>query len=135
MRVPQRSGDSWRAARWVPVLAWMGVIFFLSAQPDLPHPSTGWLDLAFSCGAHALVYAVLALLLAWALGTDRRALLVALGLAVLYGLSDEFHQAFVPGRHPDPLDLMCDAAGAGAALAAWAGLHRVLDHRRGSQAR
>jgi len=38
-------------------------------------------------------------------------------LAVLYALTDEFHQSFVPGRHPSLLDvLVFDAAGAAIAL-------------------
>ena len=121
-----------RPLRWALVLGWMAVIFILSAQPDLPRPSLGWLDLAISCGAHGFVYAVLALLLVWAFGTNRRALFGAFLLAMLYGLSDEFHQSFVPGRHPDPLDLLCNGAGAGVALAAWAWLRRVLERPLGS---
>jgi VanZ family protein len=47
-----------------------------------------------------------------------RPALWAFAVALLYGLSDEFHQAFVPGRHPDPLDIVTDIAGAAAALLA-----------------
>jgi VanZ family protein len=102
----------------------MGIIFFLSAQPDLPHPESGWLDMVLSCGAHFVLFGVLAMLLSWALGHGRRGMLVGLALACLYALSDEFHQSFVPGRVTDPLDLACDAAGAGSALAALAWLRR-----------
>ncbi len=42
----------------------------------------------------------------------------ALVIAVIYGLSDEFHQSFVPGRNADLLDVITDAAGAAAGL--WA---------------
>ena len=104
---------------WLPVLAWMGLIFYLSAQPDLPHPETGWADLLFSSGAHAFVFGVLAVLWARALGARRRALWIAFALTALYALSDEFHQAFVPGRTPDPLDLLCDGLGALVGLALW----------------
>jgi VanZ family protein len=38
-------------------------------------------------------------------------------MAVMFGLSDEIHQYFVPGRNMDPLDLLTDAIGA--ALALW----------------
>ena len=31
---------------------------------------------------------------------------------MLYGLSDEFHQSYVPGRMADPYDWIADAAGA-----------------------
>lgn len=39
-------------------------------------------------------------------------LLVPIGFAVLYGMSDEFHQLFVPNRTCDPADLLADAIGA-----------------------
>jgi VanZ family protein len=102
--------------RWLPVVAWMGLIFFLSAQSDLPHPKGGWADVLISSGGHAFVFGVLAVLWVRALGERRQAWPVALALTVLYALSDEFHQAFVPGRHPDPLDLVCDGLGAALGL-------------------
>lgn len=105
---------------WLPVMAWMGLIFFLSAQPDLPHPDTGWADFLVSSLAHTFVFGVLALLWGRALGERPGALRLALVLTLLYALSDELHQAFVPGRVPDLWDLACDAMGAGLALLAWA---------------
>jgi VanZ family protein len=106
---------------WLPVVVWMGVIFFLSAQPDLPQPYAGWADWLISSAAHAFVFGVLAVLWARALGKRHRGWLLALVLTGLYALSDEFHQAFVPGRHPDPWDLLCDGFGAalGLMLLAW----------------
>jgi len=109
-------------------LLWMGLIFFLSAQPDLPHPQTGWLNLLLSSAAHIFMFGVLAVLWAWALGQGRHGWLVALALTVLYALSDEFHQSFVPGRHADPFDLVCDALGAAVGLAAWVWLRRWRRH-------
>jgi VanZ family protein len=109
---------------WLPLLAWMGLIFYLSAQPDLPHPNTGWADLLVSNGAHATVFGVLAVLWARALGERPRALPIALALTLLYALSDEFHQAFVPGRHPDPWDLIFDGLGAAVGLGLWMGWRR-----------
>lgn len=108
-----------RPVRWGLVLGWMALIFFLSAQPDLPHPDSGWLASLFSSGAHLLFYGVLALLLNWALGNGGWGLALAFGLTLLYGISDEFHQSFVPGRVPDAFDLLCDGLGAALALAAW----------------
>ena len=104
---------------WLPLIAWMGLIYFLSAQPDLPSLETGWADLLISSGAHALVFGVLAVWWQRALGVGRRAWLLAFGLTMLYALSDEWHQAFVPGRTPDPLDVLCDGLGATLALASW----------------
>jgi len=105
---------------WLPVVAWMGVIFFLSAQPDLPQPGTGWADWLISSMAHTLMFGVLALLWMRALGERRHAWLLAFSLSALYALSDEFHQAFVPGRTPDPWDLLFDGFGAALGLLLWA---------------
>jgi len=45
---------------------------------------------------------------------------LAAGLTIAYGLTDEVHQIFVPGRTFDPADLLADAAGAcAAATLAW----------------
>lgn len=110
--------------RWAAVAGWMGLIFLLSGQSKLPslleRP-----DLQDIAG-HFLVYAVLALLLHWALAGAgvARASIWAFGAVLLYGISDEFHQSFVPGRHPDPYDVFTDVCGAGAALAALKYVHR-----------
>ncbi len=105
---------------WLPVAVWMGLIFYLSAQPDLPQPRTGWVGLVISSAAHAFVFGMLALLWARALGERRHVLLLALALTMFYALTDEFHQAFVPGRYPDPWDLVCDGLGAALGLGLWA---------------
>ena len=80
---------------------------------------------------HFVVYAVWALLGLAALSRQfprlslrRRAVLAALGAAA-YGLSDELHQMFVPGRHADPLDWLADVAGAAAAVATCGALARL----------
>lgn len=69
-----------------------------------------------SITGHFTVYAVLALLLWWTmepldLSTRRRFAMVLAG-AVVYGLSDEWHQSFVSGRDPSLLDLVVDGVGA-----------------------
>lgn len=64
------------------------------------------------------VYAVLALLLAWGLGRvfpawgRGRVLGLAFLIPLAYGVSDEFHQHFVPGRSVDALDVLADGTGA-----------------------
>jgi VanZ family protein len=104
---------------WLPLAAWMGLIFYLSAQPDLPHPETRGLDLLISSMAHAFMFGVLAVLWVRVLGHNRHVWLLAFALTMLYAMSDEFHQAFVPGRHPDPWDLVCDGLGAAFGLLGW----------------
>ena len=105
------------ALRWAAVIAWMGVIFFLSSRPDLPNFAPGLPGLE-EIGGHLTAYGVLAGLLWWALRGSgvRYPATWALVLAVLYGVSDEFHQSFVPGRDMSVSDLMVDLIGAGVAL-------------------
>ena len=104
---------------WGPVLAWAGLIFFLSSLPDL---SSGLEhDLLFRKVAHMVEYDVLAALLWRALGRSRPFSIAALfvlsfSLSVLYAASDEWHQSFVPGRQATVYDVMSDAAGAALGL-------------------
>ncbi len=106
-----------RALRWGAVAVWMGVIFYLSAQPSLPNLAPGAPGLEEVAG-HLFVYFVLALLMRWALAGEgvRYSGLSALAIVALYGISDEFHQGFVPNRTPSLSDWRNDLLGAGAAL-------------------
>lgn len=126
--------DGRRGLRWGLVLAWMGLIFALSAQPDMVHHPDSVTDIVLKKLGHLAEYAVLAGLVWWALrahatSLDRRTYLVAFVMAVLYAASDEWHQTLVPGRNGNIYDWTVDAAGAGLALV---GL-RILLLRRGRQ--
>ena len=91
---------------WLPVVAWAGLIFTLSSVPDLGTGLGGW-DLLLRKLAHAAEYAVLGLLLLRALGRAA----TAFWLGAAYAVTDEIHQAFVPGRVASPVDFAIDAAG------------------------
>lgn len=75
---------------------------------------------------HFIEYGVLGLLLVRAAYQStvrrRRNYWLCLLVAVLYGLSDEFHQMFVPHRTADIWDLMADSAGAFAFAWTWLAL-------------
>jgi VanZ family protein len=107
---------------WVPPVALMALIFFLSAQPDLSSGLGAW-DVLLRKLAHAGVYAVLTLLWWRALRTtgaaQPRPIAAAWLIAIAYSATDEWHQTFVTGRHGSPLDVLIDAGGASAA-ALWA---------------
>ncbi|MGH3065729.1 MAG: VanZ family protein [Gaiellaceae bacterium] len=99
---------------WLPVLAWAALIFALSSIPDLGTGLGGW-DLALRKLAHTAEYAVLAALLMRATGRSR----LAFVLGTLYAVSDEIHQAFVPGRMGAPLDVAIDTLGVACGIVLW----------------
>ena len=102
------------ATTWLPVLLWAGLIFALSSIPSLDSGLGGW-DLVLRKIAHAMEYALLAVLLVRALGQEGP----AAAAAVAYAASDELHQHFVPGRHGALRDVAIDAAGAVAGILLW----------------
>jgi len=99
---------------WLPVVAWAGLIFALSSIPDLGTGLGGW-DLLLRKLAHAAEYAVLGALLLRA--THRAGLAFTLGL--VYAVSDELHQALVPGRQGSPFDVAIDAVGVACGVLLW----------------
>ncbi len=102
-------------------VAYCGFLFFLSAQSTLPLPQYfSWQDLI----EHAAAYFVLGLLARKA--APDVSLWVIASLVALYGLSDEIHQYFVPGRFCDILDFAADATGGTIALI----IHRHLMLKR-----
>ena len=101
--------------RWLLALslAWMVLIFILSAQSSIQVPD---LFLYQDKALHSLLFGVLGFLWALLIMSDGRrpafwhVLMVSL-LVMGYGGLDEFHQSFVPGRTPDILDLAADTTG------------------------
>ena len=91
---------------WLPVVAWAALIFALSSIPNLS-TAEGVLGDVLSSGAHAVEYAIFAVLLLRAL--DARLAAFAAGIA--YAITDEIHQSFVPGRVASGIDLLVDAVG------------------------
>jgi VanZ family protein len=81
--------------------------------------------------AHFAEYAVLFFALNWALNFGMRgrwrlqtALFTFFG-CVIYAMSDEWHQSFVPGRGPSLHDVLIDAAGALFAFLCWLAYTRL----------
>jgi VanZ family protein len=100
---------------WLPAVAWAGVIFVFSAQPNLRFASDDALDFLVRKLGHMTVFGILAILAWVAIARTtgwRRSWAWALVLTVLYAISDELHQGSVAGRHPSPLDVGIDATGA-----------------------
>ncbi|NHZ69804.1 MAG: VanZ family protein [Thermotogales bacterium] len=107
-------------------LAWMGVLFYLSHQPTLHTPMLfSGQDKLF----HATAYGILGFLLLGsrtpaAQGFTNIQVRGSIIIASLYGISDEFHQYFVPGRNTDVWDWVADTLGAVVAITLLAWLSR-----------
>jgi VanZ family protein len=93
----------------------MGVIFALSATPSLASPFEPVYDFILRKLAHLTVFAVLTVLLFRAfrlhVASPTYAWLLAMGVAVLYACSDEWHQTVVPGREGTIRDVVIDSFG------------------------
>ena len=97
---------------WLPAITYMAIIFTLSSFP-LQSPV---IDKIGDKTIHILEYGILVHLLAFALHKTtqwplRKIGLTAITLTVLYGISDEIHQAFVPNRLCDWKDIIADFIG------------------------
>ena len=117
------------ATAWAPAIAYMALIWMLSSLTlnvrlsELPLGDKG---------VHLVEYGVLGFLVAhasmrtWPHRGLARTFALAVFVTVLWGLLDEIHQAFVPGRSSEALDLVADGAGAvgGASVRAVLGLAR-----------
>jgi VanZ family protein len=126
---------------WGLALLWMLVIFAFSHQAHSGAYTEAYLQEAnvpIRKLAHMFEFAVLAVLYQAALAgyliapsetAEKNKLKnywLALALALLYALSDEFHQAFVPGRSATLFDAAVDAAGALAGLTCVYWLRRII---------
>lgn len=98
-----------------PVLAYAGLIFLLSSTTTLTYviPSI----FGFDKLAHFFEYYILGFLIRrWLIAkqscfANRHSFALTVVIGTLYGLSDEWHQSFVPGRHATLWDVLFDSLG------------------------
>src|SRR5688572_26225630 len=91
----------------------MAVIFWLSSMSSDEEAQPVW-ELILRKLGHFGGYAALAALWYWALrrsASIRVAVPTAVAIGLVYAVSDEYHQTFVPGRFGTPIDVAIDAAG------------------------
>jgi len=107
----------------LPALLIAGVIWFLSSQSILPQPKgiLGW-DKLQHLAAFAVLAAAVGLWVTPAFGKRRPVLSLLLTALVgsAYGVIDELHQYFVPGRDCNFWDWLADTLGAFLGAAAMA---------------
>ncbi len=126
---------------WLPVILWMGLIFFVSTDfgssthtsqiiepilkwlnPDISSTAIDLVQTIIRKGGHFTEYAILALLALRSVNLSRpngshfQAIAIALLIAATYAATDEFHQSFIPSRTASIYDVMIDTSGAFAAL-------------------
>jgi VanZ family protein len=99
-----------------PAVAWALLIFILSSIPGTKLP-----EIAHEINdkiEHASVYFIFGLLIYRAIEPRNNLhhfswmrLIVSIGIVILYGITDEIHQGFVPGRTEDVLDAAADTTG------------------------
>ena len=88
--------------------------------------------------AHVVLYMGFGLLLNPTLSTSNSYILkehaapLSIAIGTLYGVTDEFHQSFVPYRSADPVDLLADFVGLFIAQLLIIGYHSLKRYSRGS---
>ena len=107
--------------RYLPVIAWAGLIFFFSSLKTIPSPQDTVLNFVLKKSAHIFEYAVLYWLtfraVNWEIhGISHKKFLAPLIFTLPYAIFDEIHQSFVPNRHAKLYDIGFDLAGALLAL-------------------
>ena len=100
---------------WLPPILWAVVIFSFSSLPTVKASQFFWKDFLIKKSAHVLEYAIFTVLLYRALRaygmTKKDAAVSSIFVALLYGISDEIHQTFTPGREPRVRDVIFDTIG------------------------
>ncbi len=106
---------------WGPAAIWVAVLFLLSeVEGTFAIP---WIIVDDKI-LHFLLYSALGATLAWGWTRMRRRVphWAVVSVGAVYGLADEWHQSFVPGRSPSLGDAFADLAGTVAGFALVAGL-------------
>ena len=99
---------------YFPPILWAGLIFFVSS---LPSESIQKIGVSFDDFIlHTIEYSIFGFLLSRAFLKENYQLnwkinIMIILIGVLYGLSDEFHQSFVPGRYTELSDFIADSSG------------------------
>lgn len=121
---------------WLFVAIWMGVIFYLSHQSGATSSklSSGFMNIIVQTftllfpfeinvenfhflirkGAHFCAYFILGILVMNALYGSRNKkveTIIASSICIIYAITDEFHQLFIPGRSGEVMDVVIDSCG------------------------
>jgi len=97
---------------WAAVIFYCSIIFYMSSLPGSNIPGPEGVDLSF---LHVFEYAILAHLLYFSIKEDvkdnRKAVIYSIALSFIFGITDEIHQIYVPGRSFDYIDMFFNLIG------------------------
>lgn len=100
----------------LPPLLWMVIIFIMSSKTRVSITHTFTVDFLIFKSLHMIEYAILYFLLFRSFyrfeKTKKKAIYISLVVSILYAVSDELHQTFVPTREGHIRDILFDSAGA-----------------------
>lgn len=101
---------------WLPPFIWMGMIFYMSSQKSIPLTKNVVADFVTFKTLHMIEYAYLFFLFYRAFQSikivqSKIAGLCAFIIAILYSLTDELHQLFIPTRQGRLRDVLFDIFG------------------------
>ncbi len=101
---------------WIPPILWALIIFSFSSFTVGYATEIYWKDFLVKKTAHIFEYGIFATLLYRAMINsgikNKKAMWYAAIIAGLYGITDEFHQSFTPGREATLRDVLIDTLGA-----------------------
>ena len=143
----------YKSISWIAVVLWMAFIFYLSAQvaEQSNNVSTGITEIIIEVvetvvpekeldiktvnhfvrkNAHFFTYFMLGILVVNALAASGvkgfKGIAIAFLICVLYAVSDEVHQLYVPGRGCQITDVLIDSGGALAGISLFTLLRRIF---------
>lgn len=101
---------------WLPVIGIAAIIFFFSSRPALHTASDYATDFVIKKLAHFTEYAIFSIFVYRAIShtcslPKTHCALLAVVFTIIYAISDEWHQSFVPGREPHVRDVLIDTTG------------------------
>ncbi len=119
---------------WGPVFFWCLIIFTFSSIPTLPKVGFIWWDFVLKKSAHMIEFGILFFLVWRALSNSFGQKIPKVGFfwatlifCILYAISDEYHQGFIPGRSSRVFDVGFDTLGM---ILSW----RIIVKRKRSKA-
>jgi VanZ family protein len=120
--------------RWIPVVLYCALITWLSSHSGSELPKYEWMK--YDKVLHAMEYSGLGFLLCCALKQLHRGarIGVSIGLGLLFGVIDEFHQSFVAGRQGNDLgDMTADLVGSTLGAIAFVVLAHLMQRMRNKE--